>query len=248
MNAYEDLALSYDELTEDVDYPALLAYLRELLALLGARPGRVLDLACGTGSMTLLLCESGYEVIGADLSEDMLTMAYSKTASLPPEQRPLLIHQAMQALDLPKKADLALCLLDSLNYLTDPADLRETLRRVHDSLSEGGVFLFDVNTLTKFTEMDDQVWLDETDTSYCVWRTEYDAGTELCSYGVDLFRRRGRLWERSFEEHWERYYSPETLERLLREAGFIEVRFFGDRALTPPTPSDRRIFVAATRK
>ena len=247
MSAYEELAWSYDELTTDVDYPGLLVYLRRVLEKLGKRPQTALDLACGTGSMTVLLARDGLNVIGADRSEDMLAMAYDKALSLSPDQRPLFVRQTMQALMLPEPVDLVVCLLDSLNYLTDPKDGEEAIRRVYASLTPGGVFLFDVNALAKFRAMDGQVWLDETEDSYCVWRTEFSREDNLCRYGVDLFRRQGELWQRSFEEHVEYAYSPEQLETMLTGAGFSRVERFGDRTLEPPTGEDLRWFFAAVK-
>lgn len=246
MSAYEDLALSYDELTRDVDYPALFDYLQSLLSLLDVRPQRVLDLACGTGSMTELFCRAGYQVTGVDLSEDMLMMAYNKLMGL--ENRPVLARQAMQELELPEPVDLGVCLLDSLNYVTDPTDVAETFRRVWENLSPGGVFLFDVNSLAKFRSLKDQVWLDETEDSYCVWRTEFEEAESLCRYGVDLFRRRGDLWQRSFEEHLEYAYSQTQLTEMLLSAGFTDIRQFGDRRLDAPNEGDQRIFFTARKK
>ncbi len=247
MNAYETLAGSYDELTCDVDYPGLLQYLHRVLDYLGSKPETVLDLACGTGSMSVLLAREGYRVVGADLSEDMLTVAYDKALSGCPENRPFFIHQAMQRLKLPQPVDLVLCLLDSLNYLTRPEDAAETIRRVYDSLAPGGIFVFDINTTEKFRAMHDQVWLDETDDSYCVWRTQFDEDTRICSYGVDLFRRRGGLWQRSFEEHLEYAYTHAQLTAMLRNAGFGSISCFADRRLNSPQPGDQRVFYAAKR-
>ena len=247
MSAYEELAWSYDELTTDVDYPGLLQYLRRVLDKLDKHPQTALDLACGTGSMTVLLAQGGLNVIGADCSEDMLSVAYDKALSLPVDCRPLFIRQTMQALELPQPVDLVVCLLDSLNYLADPADGAEAIRRVYASLTPGGVFLFDVNSLKKFRAMDGQVWLDETDDSYCVWRTEFSETENLCRYGVDLFRRQGELWQRSFEEHVEYAYSPEQLETMLNQAGFSYLERFGDRTLEPPAQGDMRWFFAAVK-
>ena len=248
MSAYEALAASYDRLTDDVAYRATADYLERLLAAAGKRPKSVLDLACGTGSLSMVLAERGYRVLGADLSEEMLAVAYGKAMALPKDKRPYFIHQAMQRLRLPYAVDCAVCCLDSLNYVTEPADCRETLRRVHAALAPGGVFLFDVNTPEKLRAMDGQVFLDEDDDVYCVWRGAYDTETRICSYGMDLFQRRGRLWRRSFEEHREYAYEPEELRRWLEEAGFTGVTVYGDRSMEPPQPSAQRVYFAAYKE
>ena len=119
MSAYNALAAAYDGLTTDIDYATILGFLEELLHRAGKQPSSVLDLACGTGTMSVLLAKRGYRVLGADISEEMLTEAAAKVAELP-ENPPFFIHQPMQRLRLPEPVDAVFCLLDSLNYLTDP--------------------------------------------------------------------------------------------------------------------------------
>ena len=245
MNADGALAASYDRLTNDVDYGAILSYLLRLLAEKGKKPSTVLDLACGTGSLSILLAKEGYRVLGADLSEDMLSEADRKAQRME-GNRPYFIHQSMQNLRLPYPVDWVVCCLDSLNYLTDPGDCRKTIRRVYEALNPGGVFLFDVNTREKLQAMDGQVFLDEDDDVYCVWRGVFSGN--ICSYGMDLFRRIGPLWERSFEEHREYAYSQEELRAYLEEAGFRDIAVYGDRSPDPPAPGEQRIYFMALKE
>ena len=245
MGAYEALAVSYDRLTNDVDYEAAVAFYREILKREGIRPRTAVDLACGTGSVTELLARDGLSVTGVDLSEDMLTVAASKTACM--ENAPRFLRQALQALWLPKGVDLAVCALDSLDYVTDPEDCREAIRRVYRVLNPGGIFIFDVNTPEKLRAMDGQVFLDEDDDVYCVWRGEFDEKTNICSYGMDLFQRRGGLWSRSFEEHREYAYSEAQLRGYLKEAGFTHIRVYGDRKFSNPQPGEQRIYISARK-
>ena len=247
MSAYEALASSYDCLTEDVDYEGMLAFLETLLAHLGRRPETVVDLACGTGSLSLLLVGRGYAVTSVDASPEMLTEAYGKAVELE-GNRPLFICQRMERLELPEAVDCVVCCLDSLNYVTDPADCRETFRRVYESLRPGGVFLFDINSAEKLRGLDGQVFLDETDDVYCVWRAEFDEGERRCYYGMDLFRRDGDVWRRSFEEHVEYAYEAGELRAWLEAAGFSRVETFGDRRLAPPEPGEQRIYFAAIKE
>ena len=138
-------------------------------------------MACGTGAMSLLLAKAGYQVTGVDLSEEMLTVAYDKAVALE-DNRPFFVRQSMQRLRLPEPVDWVLCCLDSINYLTDPAACRETFRCVYRVLKPGGVFLFDVNTPEKLREMDGQVFLDEDDDVFCVWRGSYEETERICTY------------------------------------------------------------------
>ena len=247
MSAYNSLAASYDGLTTDIPYEDILNFLETVLHHAGKAPKKVLDLACGTGSMSLCLANRGYQVIGADLSEEMLTVAAQKTAHLG-EKMPFFVRQSMQRLRLPYPVDAVFCLLDSINYLTKPEDCKETFRRVFRSLTEDGVFVFDINTPVKLYGLDGQIFLDENDESYCVWRVECDEQERLCYYGIDLFQKRGTLWERSFEQHCEYIYTVEELSTWLKEAGFSRVELFGDRVIAPPKEEEQRIYFAAFKE
>ena len=247
MSAYGSLAAAYDGLTMDIDYPAILDFLEAILHQADRYPATVLDLACGTGSMSLLLAERGYRVLGADISEEMLTEAAGKAAKLT-KNPPYFICQPMQRLRLPEPVDAVLCLLDSLNYLTEPEDCRQTFSRVYRALKDGGVFLFDINTPQKLRALDGQGFLDENEESYCVWRAEFDEAENCCYYGIDLFRKQGALWERSFEQHCEYAYDPLILRQWLQEAGFACVACYGDRRMEPPNAAEQRIYFAAWKE
>ncbi len=245
MDAYQNLAFSYDRLTNDVDYRAVIAFYRQILDLEGLKPRTAVDLACGTGSVTLLLAREGLNVTAVDMSEDMLTVAAEKCQDL--ANRPQFVCQRLEELSLPRGVDLAVCALDSLDYITDPADCREAIRRVYRVLNPGGCFIFDVNTPEKLRAMDGQVFLDEDADVYCVWRGEFDEQTNICSYGMDLFQRKGDTWVRSFEEHREYAYSVEQLKSYLWEAGFTDVCVYGDRRLSPPEEGEQRIYFKARK-
>ena len=245
MDAYHALAVSYDRLTNDVDYEATVAFYKEILKREGLKPRTAVDLACGTGSVTAILAKQGLEVIGVDLSEEMLTVAMEKVMDM--EHPPRFICQALQELKLPRAVDLATCALDSLDYITDPEDCAEAIRRVYKVLNPGGIFIFDVNTPEKLRAMDGQVFLDEDDDVYCIWRGEFDEKTNICSYGMDLFQRRGNLWERSFEEHREYAYSQEQLTGYLKAAGFTHIEVYADRKFTAPEAGEQRIYFKARK-
>lgn len=247
MIAYESLAAAYDGLTTDVDYAAILQFFEEILRKEGKKPESVLDLACGTGSMSVLLAQRGYRVLGADISEEMLTVAAQKAADLV-ENPPYFICQPMQKLRLPSQVDAVCCLLDSLNYVTEPEACRQTMHRVYRALKQGGIFFFDINTPQKLRGLDGQVFLDENEESYCVWRAEFDEAEKLCYYGIDLFCRKGQLWQRSFEQHCEYAYEPEELKAWLREAGFARVEAYADRCMEKPAENAQRIYFAAFKE
>ena len=245
MDAYKNLAVSYDRLTNDVDYEATVDFYYEILKREGLNPRTAVDLACGTGSVTVILAEKGLRVTAVDLSEDMLTVAREKAMEL--ENQPLFLQQNLRDLYLPRGVDMAVCALDSLDYITDPADCAEAIWRVYKVLNPGGIFIFDVNTPEKLQAMDGQVFLDEDDDVYCIWRGEFDRDTNICSYGMDLFQRRGQLWERSWEEHREYAYSQEQLVGYLKDAGFTHIAVYADRLFEAPRAGEQRIYIKARK-
>ena len=245
MDAYHALADSYDRLTNDVDYRATVDFYFDILDREGLRPKTAADLACGTGSVALLLAERGLRTTAVDLSPEMLTVAAQKAQEM--ENRPVFVCQPLQELRLPRGVDLAVCALDSLDYITDPADCAEAIRRVYKVLNPGGIFIFDVNTTEKLRAMDGQVFLDEDEDVYCVWRGEFDKETNICSYGMDLFQRRGEMWERTFEEHREYAYSAQQLTGYLKDAGFTHIRVYADRRFEEPRPGEQRIYFKARK-
>ena len=245
MDAYKALAASYDRLTNDVDYEAVVAFYNQILQREGVKPRTAVDLACGTGSVAILLAEQGLQVTAVDLSEDMLTVASQKASGM--DNPPRFVCQSLQSLRLPRGVDLAVCALDSLDYITDPSDCAQAIARIYKALNPGGIFIFDVNTPEKLRSMDGQVFLDEDDDVYCVWRGEFDENTNICSYGMDLFQREGECWYRSFEEHQEYAYTQEQLTAFLKAAGFCRIEVYADRQFAAPRDGEQRIYFKARK-
>ena len=245
MNAYHNLAASYDRLTNDVDYRKIVEFYHEILKKEGLQPRTAVDLACGTGSVALILAELGYRVTGVDMSEEMLTVASQRAWEQ--ESQPIFVCQKLQDLILPRGVDLAVCALDGLDYIIDPDDCREAIARVYRALNPGGIFIFDVNTPEKLRAMDGQIFVDEDDDVFCLWRGEFDEETNICSYGMDLFQRSGQVWHRSFEEHQEYAYTEEQLRHYLKAAGFTHIRVYGDGQLRDPMQGEQRIYFSARK-
>jgi SAM-dependent methyltransferase len=244
MDSYTILAESYDLLTGDVGYPQWADYIQWHFARQKQPVRSVVELACGTGSLTKLLAQRGYEMTAMDLSPDMLTVASSKCAGLPVQ----FVCQDMSRLSLPEPVDAVICCLDSVNYVTRPSALQKTFCRVFQALKPGGLFLFDAKTPLALESADDQVYLDETEEVYCVWRGEYDPKRRICGYGIDLFRLRpDGAWDRGSEYHEEYAYTPSELERWLDEADFSGVKQYGNLKKRPPRDGEERVFFAARK-
>ena len=240
MSCYDALARWYDSLTGDVPYADIADLYEAEFAADGGEFRLLLDLCCGTGSMTWELARRGYEMIAADRSVDMLMEAQGKQFEV--GTRPLCLCQSAEELDLYGTVDAAVCCLDGLNYIP-PDSLPEVFRRLHLFIRPGGLLLFDVRTPEYLRSLDGQVFVDETEDVLCLWRADFDEGQNALVYGMDLFSRRGRLWERSGEEHIEYAHEPDALRGMLESAGFGGVRMRDDG----PQGDAGRLYIIARR-
>lgn len=248
MSRYNGLAGSYDAMMTDASYRKRADWLERLFRKSSIPVQSVLDLACGTGTIACLLAERGYQVIATDASEEMLTQAMMKAADLE-ENAPVFLHQTMPKLRLLEPVDAAISTIDSLNYLTRERDIRETFLRVSRWLKPGGQFIFDVNTPYKLRRMDRQMYMDETEDTFCVWRTFFSERTQICTYQVDLFQElENGTWERSFEEHREKAWTIEQLQAFLEDAGFGGITVTGDLTARAPKETEDRWLIRAVKK
>ena len=247
MNEYFSLAGLYDRIMEETDYDAWAEYLVKHFERMGAEVSSVLDLACGTGVITCRLAAKGYELIGVDISPEMLMEANARAAEEDYPIQPMFINQDLRELDMYGTSDAAICSFDGLNYI-EPEELGEVFKRVSYFVRPGGVFVFDVNTEAKFRKMDGMTYVDEDEDFFCAWRTDYYEEERECVYCVDVFQREGELWSRSSEEHVEYTHDAQTLKELLNENGFEDVEFFGELSFSGPEADEDRIFVCCRRK
>lgn len=241
MSAYGALAQWYDSLTTDVPYEELADYYETLLRREGRDHLTLLDLCCGTGTLTMLLAARGHEMIGADASAEMLSVAAEKAAQAQYAVQPLFLCQEAAELDLYGTVEGACCCLDGMNYLP-PEDLPELLHRLHLFIEPGGKFAFDFHSPEHLHALDGGTFVDETEDVLCLWRGEFDDEENALFYSMDIFRRSGALWEREEEEHIEFAHTPEMLCALLEQSGFTDVRILRDG----PMSEAGRLFCVAT--
>lgn len=241
MSQYQFLAERYDALTQDVDYQAIAAYTQWQFSRKRGGVKLALDLCCGTGSLTHLLAEQGIEMIGVDASPEMLSEAAAKQsqATVPP----FFLSQSIERLDLYGSVDACVSTQDSINYIIEKGSLQKGFERVHLFLEPGGLFLFDVNRPETLRAMDGEVYLDETEDTYCVWRGSMQE--DILCFDMDLFRRQDKLWQRAYEQHLQRAYDLAELEGMLRQAGFQTIELFGNLSKQAASAADSRVFFAA---
>lgn len=259
-DGYRALAYVYDRLNAQVDYEAWADFVQACFSeYLASEPSLVLDLACGTGSMTFALARRGYDMIGVDGSEDMLTVALDRrdVLGLPGV---LFLHQDMRKFELYGTVGAITCCLDSVNYLLTEQDVRACFLCAHNYLDPDGLFLFDVNTPYKFANIygDHAYVLEDTMLGdgggerniFCGWQNDFDAVSGRCLFDLSLFEQTedGR-YVRSDEQQEEQCYDRQTLERLLLETGFELLGCFGDLKFgKPDEKTPRWYFVARCKK
>lgn len=246
MTPYSVLAAYYDELMADVDYAGRAAYLGRVFARHGLRPGLVLDLGCGTGSLSLELSRAGMEVIGLDRSEQMLSAAAQKAGST--NGRVFFICQDMRGIDLYGTVDAVVCALDGINHVTSPADVVRVFEGVARFLNPGGLFVFDLNTPYKIAHvLGDNTFTYDTDDVYCVWQNSYRPRTGLCRFDLTFFEWDGACYRRADERFSERVYSTGHIRRMLRQAGLSLEAVYADMTLEMPTDTTERAVYVARR-
>ena len=245
--SYGVFAGVYDLLTTDVEYRQRGEYFLSLVKKFGGKEkGRLLDLACGTGSLSEIFAEHGYSVIGADISEDMLTEAENKRIQSGSDIR--YICQDMRELDLGQTVDMTVCALDSLNHLDGIEDVKQVFEKVYEHTEKGGLFLFDMNTLYKHHEVlaDNTFVFDEEDV-YLVWQNFLDGDrVDIC---LDFFMpdENGK-YERYSEDFSEVAYPIDDITALLKECGFEVMGVYGENTLELPSETCERVIFAAKKE
>lgn len=244
--SYNVFARYYDALTANVDYEMMADYLCALLEREGHKAGLTLDLACGTGSLTLALARRGLDIYGVDASMEMLSAAQEKAAE--EELSILFLCQKMQTLDLYGTVNTVFCTLDSLNHLTGEEDVRKTFSRVALFLEPNGYFIFDMNTLYKHQYiLANQAYLYDTEDVFCAWQNHFEQKTGRVSITLDFFEKRGKLYERSSERFFERAYPLETILKWLEEAGMEPRLVLESGTFEAPSETTERVTIAARR-
>jgi ubiquinone/menaquinone biosynthesis C-methylase UbiE len=243
MSGYRSFSRFYDNLTFNVDYEKRADYIQSVLSLYGHDAGLTLDLACGTGSLTLAMKRRGVDIFGVDGSREMLSEAMAKACDA--GESILYLCQPMERLDLYGTIDTCICTLDSLNHITDPAVLQRVFDRVGLFMNPGGMFVFDVNTVYKHQKiLADNTFVYDTDDVYCVWQNSLEENN-IVKIELDLFERDGEAYCRTCESFCERAYEIDELKQMLAAAGFETLAVYHDMTTEPlHEDSDRAVFAA----
>lgn len=242
MSGYGEFAEVYDLLTFNVPYDDLADYYARILKLYGAGT-RVLDIGCGTGNLTVRLAKRGFEMIGADASTEMLTIAAGKSSEV------MWICQDMENVDIGGTVDAVISTLDSINHLETSEAILQCFCRTADCLESGGLFAFDVNTVFKHREiLGDNTFVYDVDGVYCVWQNTYDKRDNGVDIELDLFfENEDGSYSRGGESFREIALSSDEYCRLLEEAGFKVVNVWEYQTFDKPSDNSEKYMIAAKK-
>lgn len=227
MKCYESFASYYDDLTQNIDYNKLAKYFKKQIEKYGNGGNILLDLACGTGSLSIELAKCGFDVVGVDASEEMLSVAMNKNFKF---GNPIFLNQTMQNLDMFGTIDVVVCSLDSINHIKDEKDVVSAFERVSLFLNPEGLFIFDVNTLYKHKNIiGNNTFVYDTDNVYCVWQNTYNEENFSVDIHLDFFSKLEKgIYERDEEHFSEYYYCDEFLLDLINKTGLKLIAKYDD--------------------
>ena len=249
MEAYTSFAAVYDTFMDNIPYEEWEKYLKSLLYEYGVREGLVLELGCGTGNMTEILAQSGYDMIGVDNAEEMLEIAIEKRMNSGLDI--LYLQQDMREFELYGTVKAIVSVCDSVNYILEEEELEEVFRLVNNYLDPGGVFIFDFNTVYKYREiLGDQTIAENREECSFIWDNYYYEEERINEYELSLFIREGdsELYRKYQETHFQKAYDLETMKRLITQSGLEYITAYDAFTKEAPTRVSERIYVIARER
>lgn len=241
MEAYSSFAATYDTFMDNCPYEEWAVYLTGIFREYKIEDGLILDLGCGTGSMTELLAAEGYDMIGIDHAEEMLEIAMDKRAQSGHDI--LYLMQDMREFELYGTVRAIISVCDSMNYIMEDEDVKEVFRLVNNYLDPGGIFLFDFNTEYKYREiLGDRTIAESRDDCSFIWDNYYYEDERVNEYELTLFiREEESLYRRYQEMHYQKAYTQNQMKALAEEAGLVFVAVYDAYTKDMPTEQSERI-------
>lgn len=248
MRAYNKFASVYDLFMGNAPYDEWTDYILEIWQRLNYFPKLVLDLACGTGNMTIRLSKKGFDMIGIDISEEMLMAAREKSHEF--ENSILYLRQDMCEFELYGTVDAIVCICDGINYLTENGQIYQAFKLIKNYLNPGGYFIFDINTEHKFKNiLSNNFYSEVLEEAAYIWQNYYDEDERINEYQATFFTKNNQnnFYERFDELHYERAYSIDEISKLIELAGLRLVDIYDDLTFDEPNSKSERIFFVVKR-
>lgn len=236
----------YDELTQNINYEDRARYFDAIIKKNCIEGNLLLDLACGTGSLSIELARLGYDVVGVDSSADMLSHAMQKKEQC--DNDILFINQSMEDLELFSAVDVVVCALDSVNHITDYSKLCTAFEKISQYLNDDGLFIFDVNSKYKHEcLLSNKTYIYDCESVYCVWQNSVSRD-DVIDIELDFFENIGdETYKRGGEKFAERYYSGNEIKIALEKAGMHIVAIYSDDTMASPNENSQRLIYTARK-
>lgn len=245
--SYSSFAGVYDALTLNVDYKKRAEYIASILKDFNITDGLLLDLACGTGSLSVEFSKMGYEVIATDASPEMLMEAQNKAYD--EEQSIMFLCQRMEETDLYGTVRAIVCALDSINHLESLDDLRKTFSTLKNFIDDGGIMIFDVNTIYKHQSvLGNNTFIYDEKNVYCVWQNRLLKDNRTVNINLDFFVKDGDVYQRFNENFCETAFSDEEITAVAEEKGFRVVKRYSDLSCGGPKEDTERVYYVVRRE
>ena len=248
MDKYTDFASVYDILMEHIPYDEWADYIENILKKHGIDKGLILELGCGTGSMTRRMAEKGYDMIGIDMSEDMLSLARQRSEGK--EDGILYLCQDMRRFELYGTVAAVFCVCDTINYMLSPEDLVKVFSLVANYLDPGGLFIFDMDTVYLYEEvLGDNTNIMNHEVGDFIWENSFYPDELINEVDLTLFlKQENSLYKKHEETHVRRAYSLDTIRRLLDEAGLDMLGAYHELTDEEPRYDSERIYNVARER
>ena len=243
MGQYEDFAFIYDELMDNVDYENWVSYIEEIIKREDVQVKNILELACGTGNITIPLAKKDYDIVGIDISQEMLNVARDKCYD--DEIEVIFLNQDIKELDFEVyNLDCVLCCCDGFNYILKNEELEFIFKKIHTILKEGGIFIFDISSYYKLSEiLSNNVFGENREELAYIWENEFNSENNTITMNVAFFVQEKKLFKRHEETHYQRAYTEEEIFDILNKAGFLDIKMYTDFTFTQKNQGERQFFV-----
>lgn len=246
MGSYGEFASIYDQLMNDFDYKQWANYIELIFDKYNFKPKKILEMACGTGGLSIHLADKRYEMVCFDLSEEMLSKAYEKLGRY---KNVKLLKQDMTKFKIEQKFDSVISVCDSINYIINPEDLDKTFKNAYSHLNQNGLFIFDINSAYKLKHIiGNDTFVEDREDVFYIWQNSYDEEEDICEFYITFFiSEDGINYKRFEEEHYEKAYKLEDIIESLKNAGFSKIDYYNAFTLNPIEEKTERINFVATK-